>query len=215
MRKQCFNRHCFLHLSVTPVLYRSFDTLDDLTRYQGDQQTNYNAQVDGQVPHSLFVFKFLEDTYAFLLDYWYSFFGLLVTSPPGFKARVCSFIRTWWRRVWCTFTSGLKPTDLSMASMAASLCSPHACFSNGGVPDSKGKPPTQQSNLLDIFIVRIRSSYCVQSCLSVCSQGGPYLKVHMGLPPIPHGPFFHHWPLHFELVHFGTPNLKGGSWLCG
>ena len=43
---------------------------------------------------------------------WYPCFGLLVTSPLGFKARVASFIRALWR---CThswrFTSGVTPAD--------------------------------------------------------------------------------------------------------
>ena len=33
---------------------------------------------------------------SFLWDHWYPCFGLLVTSPLGFKARVGSLIHTWW-----------------------------------------------------------------------------------------------------------------------
>ena len=39
------------------------------------------------------------------------------------------------------FTSGATPADLLMASMVASRCSLHACFSRGSMPDSIGRPP--------------------------------------------------------------------------
>ena len=50
-------------------------------------------------------------------------FGFLVMSPLGFKV-----------------TSGVTPTDLFMASMAASCFSPLACFSRGRMPDLIGRP---------------------------------------------------------------------------
>ena len=41
------------------------------------------------------------------------------------------------------FTFGATPANLLMATMAASHCSPHACFSRGRVPDSNGRPPVE------------------------------------------------------------------------
>ena len=40
---------------------------------------------------------------SFLCDHWYPWFGLLVTTPLGFKARVGSLIQTWWRCACQTF----------------------------------------------------------------------------------------------------------------
>ena len=40
---------------------------------------------------------------SFLWGHWYPCFGLLVTSPLGFKARVGSLIRTWWRHTCYMF----------------------------------------------------------------------------------------------------------------
>ena len=39
---------------------------------------------------------------SFLWGYWYPYFGLLVTSPLGVKARVGTLIRTWRRRKYYT-----------------------------------------------------------------------------------------------------------------
>ena len=36
-------------------------------------------------------------------DHWYPCFGLLVTSPLGFKGRVGSLIFMWRMRTWCMF----------------------------------------------------------------------------------------------------------------
>ena len=41
-------------------------------------------------PYNLFFFYFLEDMSPFCGGHWYPYFGLLVTSPLGFKARVGS-----------------------------------------------------------------------------------------------------------------------------
>ena len=41
---------------------------------------------------------------SFLWGHWYPCFGLLVTSPPGFKAKVGSVIHTWWRCMHCTIS---------------------------------------------------------------------------------------------------------------
>ena len=41
--------------------------------------------------------------------HWYPCFGLLVTSPLGFKARVGSLIRTWRRGTWCN--GNISPFD--------------------------------------------------------------------------------------------------------
>ena len=38
-----------------------------------------------------------------LWRHWYPCFGLLVTFPPGLKARLGSLIHTWWRCMWYTF----------------------------------------------------------------------------------------------------------------
>ena len=53
-------------------------------------------------------------------------FGLLVTSPLGFKVRVGSLIHAWKRCACYTipeFTSSVTPADLLAASMAAELIS--------------------------------------------------------------------------------------------
>ena len=53
-------------------------------------------------------------------------FRLLVMSPLGFKARVDSFICTWWKCICYTFlrfTSGATPADVLVTSMAAKLVS--------------------------------------------------------------------------------------------
>ena len=64
-------------------------------------------------------------------------FGLLVTSPLGFKAKfplgggvhdVCSL----------RFTYGATPANLLMASVVASRCFLHACFSRGRMLDLNG-----------------------------------------------------------------------------
>ena len=44
----------------------------------------------------------LEDIF-FLWDHWYPCFGLLVTSPLGFEAKVGSLICTWQRHMRCRF----------------------------------------------------------------------------------------------------------------
>ena len=44
---------------------------------------------------------FLGGHMSSLWDHWYPCFGLLVTSPLGFKTRVGSPIRTWQRHTWC------------------------------------------------------------------------------------------------------------------
>ena len=57
---------------------------------------------------------------SFLWGHWYACFGLLVTSPLGFKPRVGSLIRTWWGRMCSTslrFISGATPAGLLAASM--------------------------------------------------------------------------------------------------
>ena len=40
-------------------------------------------------------------THVHLWGHWYPYFGLLVMSPLGFKARVGSLICTWLRCTWC------------------------------------------------------------------------------------------------------------------
>ena len=58
-------------------------------------------------------------TQVFLWSHWYSYFGLLVMSPLGFKAKVCILIHTWQRYTWYTFlrfTSGATPSDVLMGS---------------------------------------------------------------------------------------------------
>ena len=53
-------------------------------------------------------------------------FGLLVTSPLGFKARVGNLIYAWQRHTCYSsmrFTTGVTPADLLAASMAAKLFS--------------------------------------------------------------------------------------------
>ena len=52
---------------------------------------------------------------------WGHCFGLLVTSPLCFKARMGSFTCTWWRRTRKTFPEirpGRTPADLLVVSMA-------------------------------------------------------------------------------------------------
>ena len=57
---------------------------------------------------------FLGGRMSFLWNHRYPWFGLLVISPLGFKARVCSLIHAWWRctcytsldiHIWCITTS--------------------------------------------------------------------------------------------------------------
>ena len=47
----------------------------------------------------LFFFKIFGGHESFLWGHWYPYFGLLVMSPLGFKARVGSLIRAVWRHV--------------------------------------------------------------------------------------------------------------------
>ena len=73
--------------------------------------------------------------------------GLLVMSPLGFNARVSSLIYTWQRCILCIvhflkFISGATPADLLTASMVASCCFPHACFSRGRMPGLNRRPLT-------------------------------------------------------------------------
>ena len=62
---------------------------------------------------------------SFLWGHWYPYFGLLVTSPLGFKARVGSTLFELSGGIHVTltcslrFTSGVTPADLLAASMAA------------------------------------------------------------------------------------------------
>ena len=73
-----------------------------------------------------FLNNFLEDISPFLWGHWYPCFGLLVTSIPGFKARLGSLFRVWqrhmmihvprhsplvnaWNCVWCLSTLQTSP----------------------------------------------------------------------------------------------------------
>ena len=65
----------------------------------------------------------LEEYESFLWGHWYPCFGLLVTSPLGFKARVGSLFRTSLGRGICVtgslrYTPGVTPADLLVATMA-------------------------------------------------------------------------------------------------
>ena len=50
---------------------------------------------------------------SFLWDHWYPCFGLMVTSPLGFKARVGSLIGAWRRRTCYTFPDTFKVVVIS------------------------------------------------------------------------------------------------------
>ena len=82
---------------------------------------------------------------SFLLGHWYPCFGLLLTSPPGFKARVSSLIHTWLRSMWYMFPE-IHPwcdtfSDVYGHHSSWSL-SPHVCFSIGRLLDLNRRPPT-------------------------------------------------------------------------
>ena len=69
-------------------------------------------------------------------------FGLLVTSPLGFKGRVGSLIRTWRRHMWYMF-----PEVAPRWPAWQPITSPHACFSRGRMPDPIGRPQTYRSDV--------------------------------------------------------------------
>ena len=74
------------------------------------------------------LFKIFWRTYkSFLWAHWYPFFGLLVTSLLGFKARMGSHIRTWWRCTYCRFTSGASPADFLAAKPFSSTGTYRVC----------------------------------------------------------------------------------------
>ena len=86
----------------------------------------------------------------FLWDHWYSCFGLLVISPPGFKAREDSLIHTWERHtcytipkihLWCNTCWPLCSQYGSWANFLHVLASRHWW-------DSKLGPIMQQMNAL-------------------------------------------------------------------
>ena len=61
--------------------------------------------------------SFMQKTFCGATD---TCFGLLVTFPLGFKARVCRLIHTWlWHTCYRRFTSDATSADLLVASMAA------------------------------------------------------------------------------------------------
>ena len=73
-----------------------------------------------------FFFNFGGHQY-FLWDHWCPCFGLLVTSPLGFKAKGDSFAC----KLYCLCTmdsSDVTSTDLLVASMAAELFHPRTCI---------------------------------------------------------------------------------------
>ena len=55
------------------------------------------------ISSNFFLKKFFGGLKSFLWGHWYHCFGLLVTYPLGFKARVGSLIPTWQRHMCCIF----------------------------------------------------------------------------------------------------------------
>ena len=81
-------------------------------------------------------------THVHLWGHWYPCFGLLVTSPLGFKARVGSALGV--RNMHSLrFTSGGTPFAGVYCQHSSQSPSPHACFSRGGMPGFE--PPTSCS----------------------------------------------------------------------
>ena len=86
-------------------------------------------------------------------SHWYPCFGFLVTSPPGFKARVGSALFTGFVEAICNVhslrsTSSANPANFLMASMVAS-CSPTCMFSEVEIGSgSHGQSPAEEMNAL-------------------------------------------------------------------
>ena len=77
----------------------------------------------------LFFLKKIGGHESFLWGHWYPCFGLLVTSPLGFKRQRHRCYITHSLR----FTSGATPANLLAASMAAEPSLPHTCEAFGGL----------------------------------------------------------------------------------
>ena len=93
---------------------------------------------------------------SFLWGHWYPCFGLLVTSPLDFKARVGNLICTKLRHTWYIFPEIHLWCDMCWplgSQHGSCLLSPHACFSRGRLldADSNARPPTQKSDMLTIW----------------------------------------------------------------
>ena len=99
----------------------------------------------------LFFLKFFVGHMSIFWDQWYPCFGLLVTSPLDFKARVGSLIRTWQRHAWYMFPEICFWCNTSTSvygQHSSQSLSPHACFSRGRMLDLNHRPPAWQADVL-------------------------------------------------------------------
>ena len=103
---QCFensNSHSFNLLQIRKSLQQNtLDTIEILLNYQ-----QHKVGISANYFFSFCFLCFLKIIFgghkSFLWGRWYPCFGLLVTSPLGFKARVGSLIHTWQRHMCYMF----------------------------------------------------------------------------------------------------------------
>ena len=99
------------------------------------------------ITHFFFFFLNFCWTHVHFWGHRYPCFGLLVTSPLGFKSRVGSALFELCRGV-CDKRS-LRFTSAGVYSQhSRQSLSPHACFSRGGMPDLNHRPPAWQADAL-------------------------------------------------------------------
>ena len=99
----------------------------------------------------LFIFLNFCWTHVHFWGHWYLCFGLLVTSPLGFKARLGSLIRTLWRRMWCTFPEihlWCNTSACVYGQHGSQSLYPHACLSRGRMLDLNHRPSAWQVDAL-------------------------------------------------------------------
>ena len=114
--------------------------------------------------------------YVLFWGHWYPCFGLLVTSPLGFKARVGSALFAFFCGGKCSehssrSTSGATHADL-LAAGVQPVTFPHACEEVGLGLDSNGQSPRQKRNALPLCQRRglLLLHYLVYPSISISNE---------------------------------------------
>ena len=113
-----------------------------------------------------FFLNFLLDTCPFLGPL-IPLFGLLVTSPLGFKARVGSLIQTLQRCMWYTFPEIYLWCDTSASvygQHSSQSLFPHACLSRGTMLGLNHRPAAWQADVLTTWPQRPSFEFIILLC---------------------------------------------------
>ena len=108
-------------------------------------------------------------THVHLWGRWYPCFGLQLTSPLGFKARVGSALFALGRGIRnihsLRFTSGVTPLPVYNASIAASHLPHMRVSAEVGCRDLNRRPPARQSDALSLLLLHVFNIVFLMFCV--------------------------------------------------